>query len=256
MLECRKSMIRKIDFPKIYESDLDKIRIFLNKTFSTFHSVRTQVILALLLKTGIKTSVLAALNVNDYNKHQGILLPKHPNAPKQIKLDNDTKRIINDYLSFRWFLLKRRSIEEVEAFLISDPNAIVVKVPEDLRLSPRTIQRTFKEFAMTHHLSGNFTPKSLRHIVGLYFTRLGLDNTTIDSIIGNVAPWVKTDYRRLNQKRSLVNKKPKETYFTCEIHQERMKKVSHKKFGFIWLCPDKSCLYVLDSFGQPLKQFR
>lgn len=249
-------MVRKIEMPQLYEGDIEKIRNYLGRRFYSFQGARNQAIIALLLKSGMKTGVLTSLNISEYNKQQGVLIPHHPKAPQQIKLDEETRKIINHYLTLRWeklFPIFFNSRKEVFPLFINNFKQEFHENIEDLRLSDRQVQRIIKDFAKRYKLSKNFSPKSFRHIAGLYYASLGLDNATINNILGNVAPWVKTDYRKLNQDRSVVTlSKPPDLRPKCKIHNVKMKEAEHKKFGVIWMCPERACLYMLSDTGEEL----
>lgn len=248
-------MVRRVELPKIYESDIQKIHSFLKRKYFSFRNVRNQAIIALLTRTGIKTEPLISLNIDEYNKRQGVITPTHPKAPQQIKLDEKTRKILNHYLFLRQgklfsnlpFYYSNYRYKKILPLFINDYRQELRKDSEELRLSPRQIQRIVKEFAKRYQLSNDFTPKTFRHIAGLYYASLGLDNVTIDSILGNVAPWVKTDYRRLSRlKEKLLSKRRKNLQPKCKHHNVLMEEIKHRKHGIIWLCPIRGCLYVLD----------
>lgn len=239
-------MSRKIELPKIGERDIEKIYRYLSIKYYSLRQTRNQTVIALLLKTGLKTEPLIALNTNDYDKKLGILKPSHPKAPKKIVLDQTTQKLINRYL----FLRKRKKFtKNVPAlFLNTKP---IFKNPEKLRLSARQIQRIVKEFAEKYELSAKLNPKSFRHLAGLYYTSLGIDHVTIDSILGNVAPWVKTDYIRLSKSTIVTNSStPKLKELVCKHHNVPLEEAEHRKYHAIWLCPQPGCLYMLDNLGR------
>lgn len=245
-------MTRKIELPEISEEDIIKIRAYLKSKHYSFYGTRNQAIIALILTSGLKTEPLVALNINEYNSNQGIIIPSHNKAPRQIKLDNETRKLLNYYLLLRKqklfpiFIDSQR--KEIYPMFINNFKQEFHKDVENLRLSPRQVQRIVKDFARKHGLSLEFSPKSFRHLAGLYHVSLGLDNKTIDDILGNVAPWVKTDYRRLtNQEKLTVQRKDLRP--TCERHNVRMDEAEHKKYGAIWLCPTRGCTYMLDDQG-------
>ena len=174
-------MSRKIELPKIDERDIEKIYRYLSRKYYSFRETRNQTTIALLLKSGLKTEPIIALNLKDYDKKLGIITPSHPKAPKKIVLDQTTQKLVNRYL----FLRKRKKFtEDVPALFINSKP--ISKDPEKLRLSARQIQRIVREFAEKYELSALLKPKSFRHLAGLYYTSLGLDHVTIDSILGNV----------------------------------------------------------------------
>lgn len=249
-------MVRKIELLQLYEGDIEKIRNYLGRKFYSFQGARNQAIIALLLKSGMKTGVLTSLNINEYNKRQGIIIPHHPKAPRQIKLDAETRKIVNHYVTLRWeklFPIFFNSRKEVLSLFVNNFKQEFHEDIEDLRLSERQVQRAVKDFAKKYKLSKNFSPKSFRHIAGLYYTSIGLDNATIDNILGNVAPWVKTDYRKLNKSKQIVTlSKPPDLRPICKIHNTKMKEAKHKKFGVVWMCTEKACLYMLSDTGEEL----
>lgn len=248
-------MIRRIELPEIDDKDILKIRKYLKNKYYSYHGVRNQVLVAILLTTGLKTEPLVALNINDYNRQRGILIPKHPKAPRQIKLDGETRRLLNSYLLLREQKLSPIFINskkrKIPPLFINELKQEFHKNIEDLRLSARQIQRIIKSFAKRLGLSNNFSPKSFRHLTGLYYTRLGLDNKTIDDILGNVAPWVKTDYRRLTSQEKLTVRR-KDLRPACKRHNVKMDEAEHKKYGAIWLCPIRGCTFILDDQGKQL----
>jgi len=248
-------MTRKIELPEISEDDIAKIRKYLKSKHYSFYGVRNQVIVALLLTTGLKTEPLVALDINNYNSSLGVIISSHPKAPRQIKVDSDTKKLLNYYLVLRSQKLSplfiNSQIKEVSSLFINNFKQEFHKDIEELRLSPRQVQRIIKAFAKEHKLSKSFSPKSFRHLTGIYLVKLGLDNKTIDNILGNVATWVKTDYRRLASLKKLTVKR-KDLRPICERHNVRMDEAEHKKYGAIWLCPIRGCTFILDDHGKKL----
>lgn len=235
-------MARRIELPEITNQDIQKINRYLSRNYYSFEEVRNQLIIAFLLRTGIKTVPVIALNVDEYDKDSGVVTPSHPNAPKLITLDPATQELFNKYL-----VLRTKKIDfkpSSSAMFISDRGRE--------RLSTRQIQRIVKEFAKKCELPQNISPKSFRHIVGIYYASLGLTNVTIDSILGNVAPWVKTDYRRLSKTPIKFDKQSKLLELKCKVHKVNLEEAKHKKYGPIWICPVKGCLYILNDLGQKI----
>lgn len=196
-----------------------------------------------------------SLNVNEYNAAQGVLIPSHTKAPRQIKLDSETKKLLNYYLKHREQKLTSLFVnspkKEIPPLFINNFKQEFHRDIGDLRLSSKQVQRIVKNFAKVRKLSKDFSPKSFRHLTGLYLVSLGLNNKTIDNILGNIAPWVKTDYRRLNSQKKLTVKK-KDLRPKCIKHKIKMEEAEHKKYGAIWLCPFRGCTYVLDDQGEQL----
>lgn len=199
-------MARKANIPKFYAEDIQKIRKYLSQTPWDILEARNKAIIALLLKTGVKTGILASLNRDDFDRKENVIIPPHPKAPQQIRLDSKTKEILYRYLDYRKDnfrpLLKSRSNRRGG------------------RLSSRQVQRIVKEFAQRKDMRRNFTPKAFRHTVGLYYAALGADSTTIDSILGNVAPWVKAHYRKKIKTRKVKRRESKpRNAFKCLKHK-------------------------------------
>lgn len=243
-------MARKAELPKFYDEDIQKIRMYLQQYPQNFLEARDKAIMALLLRTGIKTSVLTSLDIRDYIRSKSTIIPNHPKAPKQLRLDKQTKNILHNYLN------RRR--DHMSPLFIAVKKSSYNEPDSQMRLSDRQIQRIIKKFARIKRLRGKFTPKAFRHTLGIYYASLGLENIMIDSVLGNTSPWMKTKYRKrakIQVRTKPVSKnKLAELNFVCEKHGVKLIKHESKKSRTVWLCPASGCAVTVVDLGTHLEK--
>lgn len=233
-------MPRLAHIPDFTPEDLEKINTELNKRHDNFMNSRNLAIVALLLKTGLKTRFITDVNAEDYDWKTGYIKPHLEYAPNIVSLDRQTRSILDHYLSFRKDMHKPLFVAELK---------YVDKLSKyGLRLTNRSIQRILQGFGKRLRLSVPLNPKSIRHLVGMYYASTGASNVTISSIMGNVAPYVITNYRVKNNSRYKTNAqvamKQQRNYF-CEIHRINLIAVGTKNGITTWICTKEGCTFVV-----------
>lgn len=230
-------MPRNIKLPTIYASDIQKIKWIYRRRYFYIIAARNLAIIATLINTGIKTSVLTSLDKVDYNKENKVILLKHPKAPRKIILNKQTNDLIIYYLSFRKDRFRPLFIRELKRSFIN--------LKRDLRLSSRAIQRIVKDFVIKNDLNKNFTPTAFRHIAGLNYARQGASHAMLEKKLGHVAPWVKTDYIKAGKIALNTNKlftPPKPYKLVCKLHKKRLKLLITTNKGRFFGCHIENCI--------------
>src|SRR5207302_8926351 len=122
---------------------------------NTFASLRDRAILELLYSTGLRVSELTSLNTDMVNAERGEFMVRGKgDKPRVVFLSELAAESIKKYLEKRTSALKplfTRTSEPKES-----PDG------EDLRLTPRSIQRIIKKYATKAGIVKDVTPHTLR----------------------------------------------------------------------------------------------
>lgn len=179
-------MPRKINLPKINEWLLKKLEIYLHTEASSYRAARNKLILSLFYYQGFRVSTVQALKVKHYDPTNKILtLPYDHKRDKAIHilLHDVTVKHIDRILKLR-----------------SDSNSPLLKrievYPIDIPVTTRQIQRIVKEKLLRLGFPENIPPRMLRHLCSIRLTKEDLKYSSLNNIVGKVAPWVFTEYKK------------------------------------------------------------
>lgn len=168
---------RTVDF--LEENDLE--RLLQAPDSRTLRGLRDRAILETLFSTGLRVSELCALNRHEINLEKGELSVRGKGGKVRVVFFSDRAvAILQEYLAKRYDLDK----------------ALFVRVPkgksprfnqrDDWRLTPRSIQRLIKKYAIKAGIVGKrVTPHVMRHSFGTDLLRSGADIRSVQALLGH-----------------------------------------------------------------------
>ncbi len=187
----------KIELPKIPSRELDLISIEeLNRLLSapdtnTLSGKRDQAILETFFSTGLRVSELCKLNRDNINLKRGEFSVKGKGGKiRVVFLSERAKKSISTYLE------KRLDIEEPLFVNISRSK----KIKESLRLSPRSIERIVKKYALAAGIMKKMVPHTLRHAFATDLLQNGADLRSVQMLLGHASITTTQVYTHLTDK--------------------------------------------------------
>lgn len=141
---------------------------------------RDKAILELLFSTGLRVSELVELNRDDINlKTREISVLGKGKRVRVVFISDDAAVALSSYLDQR--------VDEFKPLFIryAGGKSLVAKGGEDLRLTPRSIQRLVKKYARKSGLAIDPTPHTLRHTFATDLLREGADLRAVQEMLGH-----------------------------------------------------------------------
>lgn len=142
-------------------------------------ALRDRAVLGTLFSTGMRVSELCSLDRDKIDATRGELSIRGKGSKiRVVFLSDEAKEDINKYLT------KRTDIDE--ALFIRIPKSKTFSKDEDLRLTPRSIQRIVKKYSTKSGIMGkNVSPHTLRHSYATDLLRNGADIRSVQSMLGH-----------------------------------------------------------------------
>jgi len=169
----------RIELAKIKERSLDLItveelnRLLAGPNGTDLKNLRDKAILELFFSTGLRVSELASLNRDlDLSKDEFSIRGKGEKV-RVVFLSDSAKKSIKEYL------VKRKDMEE--AMFI---NILPTKKSCD-RLTPRSIERLVKQYAIKAGISKKVTPHVIRHSFATDLLSNGADIRSVQMMLGH-----------------------------------------------------------------------
>jgi site-specific recombinase XerD len=146
---------------------------------TSISDLRDRAILETLFSTGLRVSELCSLNRDDINIDRGEFSVRGKGSKlRLVFLSGEAKVAIKTYLA------KRRDADE--SLFIRVPKNEGFEKYENLRLTPRSIQRIIKKYAIIGGLVGKkVSPHSLRHSFATDLLRNGADIRSVQALLGH-----------------------------------------------------------------------
>jgi len=171
----------RIELAKVADRDLDLISSSdLEKLLSApdednVKSLRDKAILELLFSTGLRVSELCSLNNDlDLTRDEFSVRGKGEKV-RVVFLSDDAKNAVKRYLT------KRRDMDEA-MFVQFGKNTANAK---SLRLSPRSVERIVKQYAIKAGISKKVTPHVVRHSFATDLLQNGADLRSVQALLGH-----------------------------------------------------------------------
>ena len=141
--------------------------------------LRDRAILETLFSTGLRVSELCSLSQDDIDLKRGEFSVRGKGSKlRLVFLSDQAKAAIADYLE------KRQDADE--ALFIRVPRGEHFEKYENLRLTPRSVQRIIKKHAVAAGIVGKkITPHSLRHSFATDLMRNGADIRSVQALLGH-----------------------------------------------------------------------
>jgi len=160
----------------IFLENSELVRLLNTPNSDSFKSLRDRAILELLFSTGLRVSELCALNGDSINFKSGEFAVRGKgDKVRLVFLSETAKTALKNYLQ------KRQDVDN--ALFIRN-----VKNPakeDNLRLTPRSIERLIKYYAIKAGLSKKVTPHTLRHNFATDLLMNGADIRSVQELLGH-----------------------------------------------------------------------
>lgn len=170
----------RIELAKIKERSLDLItadelnRLLAGPDKNDLKNLRDKAILELFFSTGLRVSELASLNKDlDLSKGEFSIRGKGEKV-RVVFLSDSAKKAIKNYLE------KRRDMEEAMFIQISKINKKKIS-----RLTPRSLERIVKFYAIKAGISKKVTPHVIRHSFATDLLQNGADIRSVQMMLGH-----------------------------------------------------------------------
>jgi len=175
----------KVEIGKIPEREVDFLdnseieRLFSSSSANTFKDLRNQAILKLLFSTGLRVSELVSINRDKINLESRELSIRGKGGKiRLVFISEDAALALKDYLA------KRTDIDP--ALFVRDKKNLTKKTDsEDLRLTPRSIQRIVHSCAIKAGIVKNIHPHTLRHSFATDLLLNGADIRSVQIMLGH-----------------------------------------------------------------------
>ncbi|MDD5152878.1 MAG: tyrosine-type recombinase/integrase [Candidatus Pacebacteria bacterium] len=173
----------RIDLAKVSERDLDLIsspdlkRLLSAPSGDDIKSLRDKAILELFFSTGLRLSELCSLSRDlDLNKDEFSVRGKGEKV-RVVFLSDSAKKSIKNYLA------KRTDVDE--ALFVRTEKNLSEDEKDSLRLTPRTVERLVKHYALKAGISKKVTPHVIRHSFATDLLQNGADIRSVQMMLGH-----------------------------------------------------------------------
>ena len=172
----------RIELAKVPERSLDLIspqeldRLMKGPDTSTLVGLRDRAILELLFSTGLRISELCSLSIDDVDlSRDEFSVRGKGDKIRVVFLSDGAKAAVRNYL-------KERKDMDDALFVQYGKNA---KSANDLRLSPRAVQRLLKTYAAKAGITRKVTPHVIRHSFATDLLSNGADLRSVQALLGH-----------------------------------------------------------------------
>ncbi len=205
-IELGKQEERHIDF--LDENELS--RLLNSPKGDGLQDLRDKAILETLFSTGLRVSELCSLERDKINLGRGeVSVSGKGSKIRLVFLSDDAQKSIN-------YFLKKRTDADPALFIRIPKNQAFGKY-ENLRLTPRSVQRVIKKHATRAGIVGkNVSPHTLRHSMATDLLRNGADIRSVQAILGHSSVTTTQIYTHVTDSR------------LKEVHQKYHKKSAQK----------------------------
>ena len=169
----------RIELAKIAERDLDLIsieeleRLLAAPKGGDLKALRDRAILELFFSTGLRVSELVSLNIDIDLKKEELTIRGKGGKVRLVFLSPRVRKVIKEYLD------KRDDMEEA-LFVRLSKNSKEVS-----RLTPRSIERIVKHYAVASGISKKVTPHVIRHSFATDLLSNGADIRSVQMMLGH-----------------------------------------------------------------------
>lgn len=187
----------RIELAKVAQRELDLItdteleRLLDTPNGHDIKSLRDKAILELLFSTGLRVSELCSLNREhiENSKTGEVSIRGKGDKIRVVFLSDSAKKAIKDYLS------KRTDTEESLFVKVVSCQLSVVS-----RLTPRSVERIVKHYAIKAGIAKKVTPHVLRHCFATDLLSAGADLRSVQSLLGHASITTTQIYTHITDK--------------------------------------------------------
>lgn len=189
-IELGKQEERQVTFLEPHELE----RFLRAPAGTTLVDLRDRAILETLFSTGLRVSELCSLNRDDIDLKRGEFPVRGKGSKiRLVFLSEEAKAALSTYLS------KRTDVDE--AVFIRIPQKESFEKYEKLRLTPRSVQRIIKKYAVVAGIVGKkVSPHALRHSFATDLLRNGADIRSVQSLLGHASVTTTQIYTHVTDK--------------------------------------------------------
>ncbi len=174
-IELGKTGDRHIDFLENEEIE----RLLDSTNGNSIKTLRDKALLELLFSTGLRVSELCSLNRESVNLKRGEFAVRGKGDKiRVVFLSEPARRSLENYIS------KRQDMDEALFVRNSKTKDIRSKI-QDLRITPRTVQRIVKYYAAKAGIVKDIHPHTLRHSFATDLLRNGADIRSVQAMLGH-----------------------------------------------------------------------
>jgi len=175
-VELGKTSSRQIDFLEIEEID----RMFQAAGGMDLKSLRDRAILELLFSSGLRVSELVNLNKDQINLKTGEFSVRGKGSKVRVVFISDrAKSALEGYME------KRSDIDPALFVRVGIKHLERKNKSDDLRITPRTVQRTVKFYATKAGIVKDVHPHTLRHSFATDLIQGGADIRSVQEMLGH-----------------------------------------------------------------------
>ncbi|MFZ2727255.1 MAG: tyrosine-type recombinase/integrase, partial [Methylococcaceae bacterium] len=176
-IEIGKIPMRQVDFLEPDEMG----RLLTAASGKNLKALRDRAILELLFSSGLRVSELVHLNRNQVNlERQEFSIRGKGSAVRLVFISNQAKDALNAYLK------KRLDLDEA-LFVAYNKGFKRKSDQESLRITPRTIQRIVKHYALKAGIVKDVHPHTLRHSFATDLLSNGADIRSVQAMLGHAS---------------------------------------------------------------------
>lgn len=170
----------RIELAKVAERSIDLINIdelndlLRSPDTSTLQGLRDRAMMELLFSTGLRVSELCSLPRDINLKLDEFSIRGKGEKVRVVFLSENAKKCVNEYLK------KRKDMDDALFVQIADK-----KKRDTLRLTPRSVERIIKFYAIKAGISKKVTPHVIRHSFATDLLRNGADLRSVQMLLGH-----------------------------------------------------------------------
>jgi site-specific recombinase XerD len=170
----------RIELAKVAERSIDLINIeelndlLKSPDTSTLQGLRDRAMMELLFSTGLRVSELCSLPRDINLKLDEFSIRGKGEKVRVVFLSENAKKWVNEYLK------KRKDMDDALFVQIADK-----KKRNTLRLTPRSVERIIKFYAIKAGISKKVTPHVIRHSFATDLLRNGADLRSVQMLLGH-----------------------------------------------------------------------
>ncbi len=174
----------RIELAKVGERELDPMhqdeleRLLAAPKLDTLQGLRDKAILELLFSTGLRVSELCSLTINQVDlKRDEFSVRGKGSKVRVVFLSDAARKAIKQYLE------KRGDASEALFVPVGGPNVKSAATPE--ALTPRSVERMVKHYAIKAGIFKKVTPHGLRHSFATDLLSNGADLRSVQAMLGH-----------------------------------------------------------------------
>ena len=181
-VEIGKTPEREVDF--LENSEVE--RILESAGGVNFKSLRDRAIMELLFSAGLRVSELTNINRDKLNLKSGELSVRGKGNKIRVVFISDTaKKSLEEYLKKREDIDPALFVRDVKGLAKFKKKNKNTKDDDNLRLTPRSIQRIVKYYALKAGIVKDVHPHTLRHSFATHLLERGADLRSVQEMLGH-----------------------------------------------------------------------